>query len=140
MVFLRQLDLVLVAVALPVFLLAGLPLAGWGAGAGAWLVQKGVQVYLTRRARSSQDPRTVVGLLAGSMIARGWLVAIVILLVGLSNSHAGLAAAVLLVILFTVYFTIGMIVRPFEIARSASTAPRTAAPRPSAPQPDGGAR
>ncbi len=139
MVLLRQLDLVLVAVALPVFLLADLPIAGWGAAAGAWLAQKGLQVYLTRRARSSQDPRTVVGLLAGSMIARGWLVAIVILLVGLSNSHAGLAAAVMLVILFTVYFTIGMIVRPFEIARPASASSRTTAPRPSTPQPNGGA-
>ncbi len=137
MVFLRQLDLVLVAVGLPVFLLADLPLAGWGAAGGAWLAQKGLQVYLTRRARSSQDPRTVVGLLAGSMIARGWLVAIVILLVGLSNSHAGLAAAVMLVILFTVYFTIGMIVRPFEITPAG--APRTAAQRPSASQPRGGA-
>lgn len=142
MVFLRQLDLVLVAVGLPVFLLADLPLAGWGAAGGAWLAQKGLQVYLTRRARSSRDPRTVVGLLAGSMIARGWLVAIVILLVGLSNSHAGLAAAVMLVILFTVYFTIGMIVRPFEItpaASAASAASRATAPRPSASQPRGGA-
>ena len=62
-------------------------------------------MYLERRAGASTDPRTVVGLLAGSMIARGWFVAIVVLLVGLSDNEAGLAAAVMVIVLFTVYFT-----------------------------------
>jgi hypothetical protein len=117
MALLRYLDLLLVALALPVFLVADLPLAGWGVGAGAWLAQRALQLYLNRRARASQDARTVVGLLAGSMLARGWLVAIAIFLVGLGDSnHAGLAAAVLVVALFTVYFTVGMLVRPFDNA------------------------
>jgi hypothetical protein len=34
----RLLDLVVLALALPIFVLAGLPLAGYAAGAGAWLV------------------------------------------------------------------------------------------------------
>jgi len=110
----RYLDLLLVALALPVFLAAGLPLAGWGVGAGAWVAQRGLQTYLDGRASASKDPRTVVGLLAGSMIARGWLVAIAVFLVGLSDNEAGLAAAVLVVMLFTAYFTIRMILRPFE--------------------------
>lgn len=114
MTFLRYLDLALVAIALPVFLAAGLPLAGWGVGAGAWLLQRGLQTYLKRRADASRDPRTVVGLLAGSMIGRGWLVALAVLLVGLGDRHAGLAAAVLVIALFTVYFTMRMILRPFD--------------------------
>lgn len=114
MTFLRYLDLALVAIALPVFLAAGLPLAGWGVGAGAWLLQRGLQTYLERRADASRDPRTVVGLLAGSMIGRGWLVALAVLLVGLGDRHAGLAAAVLVIALFTVYFTMRMILRPFD--------------------------
>lgn len=117
MIFLRYLDLLLVVLALPVFLAAGLPLAGWGVGAGAWCVQRGLQLYTNRRARASDDPRTVVGLLAGSMIARGWLVAIAIFLVGLDDNHAGLASAVLVIALFTVYFTAGMIVRPFDLSQ-----------------------
>jgi hypothetical protein len=116
-IFLRYLDLLLVVLALPVFLAAGLPLAGWAVGAGAWCVQRGLQMYTNRRARASEDPRTVVGLLAGSMIARGWLVAIAIFLVGLDDNHAGLAAAVLVIALFTVYFTVGMIVRPFDLSQ-----------------------
>jgi hypothetical protein len=122
-VLLRYLDLLLVVLALPVFLAAGLPLAGWGVGAGAWLAQRGLQLSLNRRARASTDPRTVVGLLAGSMIARGWLVAIAIFLVGLGDNHAGLAAAVLVIALFTVYFTVGMIVRPFDLSQSGGSQP-----------------
>lgn len=110
----RYLDLLLVALALPVFFAAGLPLAGWFVGGGAWVAQRGLQEYLERRASASKDPRTVVGLLAGSMIARGWLVAIAVFLVGLSDNEAGLAAAVLVIALFTLYFTVRMIVRPFE--------------------------
>jgi hypothetical protein len=112
---LRYLDLLLVVLALPVFLAAGLPLAGWGVGAGAWVAQRGLQQYLERRAGASRDPRTVVGLLAGSMIARGWLVAIAVFLLGLSDNEAGLAAAVFVVVLFTVYFTMRMIMRPFDL-------------------------
>jgi hypothetical protein len=111
----RYVDLLLVALALPVFLAAGLPLAGWAVGGGAWVVQRGLQEYLERRAGASKDPRAVVGLLAGSMIARGWFVAIAVFLVGLSDNEAGLAAAVLVIALFTVYFTVRMIARPFEM-------------------------
>jgi hypothetical protein len=107
----RYLDLVLLAVSLPVFLLAGFPMMGWVAGAGVWLVQRGLQVYLERRAEAATDPRTVVGLLTGSMIGRGWLVALAIFGVGLGDDKAGLAAAVLVVLLFTAYFTVQMIVR-----------------------------
>ncbi len=89
-------------------------MAGWAVAAGAWLIQRGVQVYTNRRAAAADDPRTTVGLLAGSMIARGWFVAIAIFLVGVNDNAAGLAAAVLVVALFTVYFTVGMILRPFD--------------------------
>ncbi len=132
MILVRYLDLVLLALALPVFIAAGLPMAGYAAGAGAWLAQRGLQVYVDRRARASDDPRTVVGLMAGSMLARAWLVAIVIFVVGLSNNQAGLAAAVLVVALFTIYFTMGMILRPFDVdERRGNAGPRSGGTRPS---------
>jgi hypothetical protein len=113
----RLLDLVVLALALPVFVVAGLPLAGYAAAAGAWLVQRAIQVTLERRARASDDPRTVVGLTAGSMIGRGWLVALTIFGVGVAvDREAGLSAAVLVIVLFTVYYTVSMILRPFEAA------------------------
>jgi hypothetical protein len=111
---LRYLDLVLLALALPVFVAAGLPMLGYAAGAAAWLVQRGLQIVLERRAGASKDPRTVVGITAGSMIGRGWLVALTIFAAGLKDEDAGLAAAVLVIVLFTAYFTVSMIMRPFQ--------------------------
>jgi hypothetical protein len=119
----RTLDLVLLAVSLPVFLAADLPMAGWGAGAGAWLAQRAIQWLTTRRAAASDQPRTVVGLLAASMIGRGWLVAGIIFAVGANDDAAGLAAAVLVIALFTTYFTIGMILHAFDRAERRAARP-----------------
>ena len=114
MIFLRYLDLVLLVLALPVFILGGLPMLGYVAGAAAWLVQRGLQVFLNRKAVEADDPRTTVGIAAGSMIGRAWLVALTIFAAGLKDDDAGLAAAVLVIVLFTAYFTVSMIMRPFD--------------------------
>ena len=113
----RYLDLIALALALPVFLLADFPMLGYAVGAGAWIIQRGVQVALLRRAAATEDPRTLVGITAASMIGRGWLCAIAIFLVGiLSSDEAGLAAALLVIALFTIYFSVQMILRPFDQA------------------------
>ena len=114
MLLIRYLDLVLLAVALPIFVVAGLPMLGYAAGAAAWLVQRAIQIALYRKAAAADDPRTVVGIAAGSMIGRGWLVALTIFAAGLNDEDAGLAAAVLVILLFTAYFTVSMIMRPFD--------------------------
>ena len=114
MLVLRYLDIVLLIVALPIFLVTGLPMLGYAAGAGAWIVQRAIQIVLNRKAAASDDPRTVVGITTGSMIGRGWLVALTIFAAGLADNEAGLAAAVLVIVLFTAYFTVSMILRPFE--------------------------
>jgi hypothetical protein len=48
------------------------------------------------------------------MIVRGWLVALSIFLVGLSDSDAGLAAAMLIIALFTLYLAMQLALRPFD--------------------------
>jgi len=112
---LRYLDLIVLGLALPLFVLADLPLLGYAAAAAAWLVQRAINALATRRAQSSEDPRTVVGLLAGSMIGRGYLVAGSIFAVGLAGAREdGLAAALLSITLFTIYFSAQMVVRPFD--------------------------
>ncbi len=112
---LRYLDLVVLALALPLFVAADLPMIGYAAGAGAWVAQRAIGEAAARRAHASEDPRTVVGLLAGSMIARGWLTAGVIFATGLiAEREDGLAAAILAIALFTVYFSANMVVRPFD--------------------------
>jgi hypothetical protein len=114
MLALRYLDIVLLILALPVFLAADLPLLGYVAAALAWLVQRALQIVLNRKAMATDDPRKVAGIAAGSMIGRGWLVALTIFAAGLEENDAGLAAAVLVIVLFTAYFTVSMILRPFE--------------------------
>jgi hypothetical protein len=117
-ILIRYFDLVLLAVALPVFVLGGLPMLGYAAGGGAWLVQRGLQVLLNRKAVAADDARVTVGIAAGSMIGRAWLVALTIFAAGLADEDAGLAAAVLVIVLFTAYFTVSMIMRPFDIENS----------------------
>jgi hypothetical protein len=117
MIVIKYLDLVILAIALPIFVIAGWPLFGYAAGAFAWLAQRAINQVLSRRAAASDDPKTVAGLIAGSMIGRGWLVALTIFgayLIAGQDDAVGLSAAVLVVILFTAYFTVSLILRPFE--------------------------
>lgn len=101
----RHLDLAVLLLALPVFAVTGLPLGGWALAAGVWLAQKGMQLYFDARLRSTDDPRAVVGLTAGGAIARAWLAAIAILVIGLlAGDEVGLSAVVLVLLLFSVYF------------------------------------
>jgi hypothetical protein len=111
---LRNIDVPALALALVVFLVAGLPILGWVTGAGAWAIQRGINEFVVRRATKATDPRAKVGLLAGSMIGRGWLVAGIILAVGLSNNDAGLSGAVLFLAVFTLQFTMTLAMRPYE--------------------------
>jgi hypothetical protein len=113
----RYLDFAALALALPLFLLAGFPIAGYLAGGGAWIVQRIAQILMQRRAEASDDPRVVAGWTAASMIARGWFCAFVIFGIGLAEGDAaGLSAGVLVIALFTVYFMVRMILRPFDLA------------------------
>jgi hypothetical protein len=111
---LRNIDVPVLALALVIFAVAGLPIAGWLTGAGAWAAQRLVSEYATRKANKAEDPRAKVGILAGSMIGRGWLVAGIIIAVGLGNNKAGLSAAILFLAVFTAQFTITLATRPFE--------------------------
>lgn len=117
MILLRYIDLVILVLALPVFLLADWPMAGYATGAVAWLLQRGVQVYATHKAEQQDDVKKIVGITAGSMIGRGWLAALTIFAgYGLAGGEddVGLSAAVLVVVLFTAYFTASIVLRPFQ--------------------------
>jgi hypothetical protein len=112
---LRNVDVPALALALLIFLAAGFPILGWVTGAGAWAIQRGVSELAVRKANKADDPRTKVGLLAGSMIGRGWLVAGIIIAVGLGHNDAGLSAAILFLLVFTAQFTMTLAMRPFEV-------------------------
>lgn len=104
---LRYPDLVLLAVALPIFLAAGWPLLGYAVAAAAWLVQHAILAVADRASAASLargDRRRALGIVAGATLGRVWLVALAILLVGvLGEREDGLAAAVLCLALVTVH-------------------------------------
>jgi hypothetical protein len=104
---LRYADLALLALALPVFALADLPLLGYAAAAAAWLAQHAILAFAERRAGAALgrgDRRTALGLVGASTLGRVWLVALAVLLVGvLGDREDGLAAAVLSAALVTVH-------------------------------------
>ena len=102
----RFADLGVLAAALPVFLLADLPIVGYAVCAGAWIAASAMQIAADRHVKRSlaRGNRTsALGVLAAATLGRVWLVALAILLVGLSDRDAGLAAAVLAAALVTVH-------------------------------------
>jgi hypothetical protein len=114
---LRHLDLVLLALGLPVFALGGLPLLGYAAVAAAWLFQFAIQTLGMQRAAESGDRRVALRALAGGLIARIWLVGMAVLAAGLAEREAGVAAGAFALILFTVNFSITLVTGPLEPRR-----------------------
>jgi len=103
----KYVDLIVLATALAVFLLGGLPMLGFAVGAGTWLVQKGIQMFVAARVQGELkdgNRNRAMGIVAMSALGRVWLMATAVLLVGLAEREAGLAAAVLVLVLFTVSF------------------------------------
>jgi hypothetical protein len=113
---LRNLDLAVLALALPIFIAAELPLLGWGAATFAWLISKGIEFYAQRRAAASGDRRVAMGARAATLIGRLYTVGLMVLAAGVIEREAGLTAGVLAVAVFTVYFATLFIVKPLEEA------------------------
>jgi hypothetical protein len=103
----KHVDLMVLVAALAVFVLAGWPMLGFAVGAAARLAQRGIQVLAGRRvaiALANGNRQRAMGTLAATTLGRVWLMVTAALLAGIADREAGLAAAVLLVVLFTVSF------------------------------------
>jgi hypothetical protein len=103
----KYVDLFALVAALAVFLLGGFSLLGYGVAAAVWLAQRGIQVFASRRSQAqlrAGNRQKAMGLIAATALGRVWLMATVVLLVGLAEQEAGLAAAILLLALFTISF------------------------------------
>jgi uncharacterized membrane protein YkgB len=103
----KYVDLVVLAAALAVFLLGGLPMLGFAVAAGVWLAQRGIQMLAERRANkelAAGNRQRAMATVAVSTLGRVGLMATAVLLAGLAEREAGLASAVLVLVLFTVSF------------------------------------
>jgi hypothetical protein len=112
---LRYSDLALLVLALPLFIAAGFPMTGYLVVAGVWIVMYGIEIAANRAiagAVERRDRRAAMGWLGATGLARAWIVALAVLIVGLAaGKHAGLAAAVLAAILFTVHLGTRVLLR-----------------------------
>ena len=97
----RWLDLAVLALALPLFLALGV-VVGWAFVAAIWLALRALSPWLRTRARAAEDPRRETMVLAIGMMARVWVLALAIFGAGLVEREAGLAAALLSIVLVTV--------------------------------------
>ena len=103
----KYVDLLALVAALAAFLIGGLPMLGYAAAAAVWLAQRGIQIVAGRRAQAelaAGNRQRAMGVIAMTTLGRVWLMATAVLVVGLAEREAGLAAAVLVAILFTLSF------------------------------------
>jgi hypothetical protein len=103
----KHVDLLVLAAALAVFVIGGLSLLGYAVAAAAWLAQRGIQVLAARRTAdelAAGNRQRAMGIVAATTLGRVWLMVTAVLLGGIVEREAGLAAAVLLLILFTISF------------------------------------
>ena len=100
----RYLDVIVVVLAAPFVVLMDLPVLGYAVGAGAWILQRAAQAAVGRAGRRMADQRKALGLGMASSMGRAWLVAIAILVVGLTAEREdGLTAALTVLVAFTLY-------------------------------------
>jgi hypothetical protein len=83
---------IVIAVALPIFLLAGWRVTGWAIGAVLWLGSEALGWVLTRM-QSQTGNLAAAGVLAFGMLFRAIAVMVVVFAVAVSDKWLGLAAA-----------------------------------------------
>jgi len=107
MEILRNIDLLVLLVALPAFILLDAPLVAWAVTGAAWIVGRiGMEAAARkrRRALAAANRNAALGVTAMAVMGRVWLLALAILLVGLLDEReAGLAAALLALALVTAH-------------------------------------
>jgi peptidoglycan/LPS O-acetylase OafA/YrhL len=97
-----------IALALPVFAIAGWPLSGWALAAVLWAAALAFSLLL---ARLSNDPGNLAaaGMRGIGTTSRALLVGVPLVAVTVSNESVGLAAALLYALAFTIELAVGLV-------------------------------
>jgi hypothetical protein len=90
----------LVALALPVFLAAGLPLRGWVLGAVLWIAAEAIGLLLARLPIGA-DNLAASGVRGVGMMFRSVAVMVVVIVVAASDPQLGVAAGVVYALAYT---------------------------------------
>jgi hypothetical protein len=97
-----------IVVALPLFLVAGWPLAAWGIAAALWAAYQVIGLVL-RRVELGSDNLAAAGLVAVGRISRAAVLVTVLIVIAVSDSSLGLPAAIVYGIAFTVEFVLSLL-------------------------------
>ena len=104
----HNIDAIVAAVAVPVFLLAGLPLEGWFWATALWAVNRYAQAVVERRAARASALRGA-GIMGASMLVRPWIGMLVLFLIT-KDDHTLMVSSVLF---FLLLITIDIATRVF---------------------------
>jgi hypothetical protein len=96
-----------IALALPIFAVAGWPLQAWALAAVLWVAAE-IFALVLARLPDSPDNLAAAGVRGIGTTSRALLVGVVLVIVTVSNETVGLAAALLYAIAFTVELGIGL--------------------------------
>jgi hypothetical protein len=97
----------IIALALPIFAIAGWPLQGWALAAVLWLAAE-IFALVLARLPDGPDNLAAAGVRGIGTTSRALLVGIVLVIVTVSNETVGLAAAILYAIAFTAELAVGL--------------------------------
>jgi hypothetical protein len=97
----------LIALALPVFVVAGLPLRGWALAAVLWVAAEAVGLLLSRLSLGA-DNLAASGVRGVGMMFRSVAVMVVIIVVAASNPAVGVSAGVLYALAYTLELALSL--------------------------------
>ena len=97
----------IIALALPIFAIAGWPMQGWALAAVLWLASEVFALVLTRLP-NNPDNLAAAGMRGIGTTSRALLVGIVLVIVTVSNETVGLSAAILYAVAFTAELGVGL--------------------------------
>ena len=97
-----------IAVALPVFLAAGWPLAGWALGAVLWLAGQGLSLMLSRW-QAGPSNLAASGVVGISMMFRAVAVGVVLIAVAVSDAELAVAAALVYALAYTLELALSLL-------------------------------
>ena len=112
-VFLRYLDVVLVAIATAPAIILGAPVLGFVVGASGWVLQRGIAEADRRWIRRVPEPRKQLGFSLFEAFGRTWLLAGVIIIAAVAGGRRdGLTAALVIFGAYSVAFAIRLLTGP----------------------------
>jgi hypothetical protein len=111
---LRNIDLIVLAIALPVWVALQLPALGYAAAATGWLAARFFQSWVERRALAKGNRRAVLGARAASLVGRLYMVTIAVFVAGLIDHEAGVTAGILAAVVFTFYLASTFVMAALE--------------------------